>query len=72
LEYHGIFGGRGDEEESEGRRFHGCGRCLNKAPRKSRDAGVDRAALPARIETMTVEPKDEKGDRHGWLDLLRE
>ena len=45
---------------------------FKQSARKDQDPGVYGAALPALIETMTVEPKEEKGDRHGWLDLLRE
>jgi hypothetical protein len=45
---------------------------FKQSAREEQGAGVDGAALPECIETMTVEPKHEKGDRHGWLDLLRE
>jgi hypothetical protein len=45
---------------------------FKQSARKDHDPGVDGAALPAPIETTTIEPKEEKGDRHGWLDLLRE
>ena len=45
---------------------------FKQSAREDHDPGVDRAALPAPIKTTTIERKEEKGDRHGWLDLLRE
>ena len=44
---------------------------FRRSARETQESGVDRVALAAPVKTE-IERKDEKGDRHGWLDFLRE
>ena len=44
---------------------------FRRSAREGQEPGVDRVALPAPVKTIEIEGKDEKGEKHGWLDFLR-